>query len=79
METGVTRKIDRREFLLSSGAFASAAAFGMVPTAGLRLKVGIVSDTHIQDEASARHFEKALRCFRPTYRRASNPMCAQFE
>lgn len=64
METGVKRIIDRREFLLSSGAFASAAAFGMVPTAGLRLKVGIVSDTHIQDEASARHFEKALRYFR---------------
>ena len=37
--------IDRREFILSSGAFASAAAFGMVPTSGLRLKVGIVSDT----------------------------------
>ena len=57
--------LNRREFIVSSGAFAaSAAAFGMVSTAGLRLKVGIVSDTHIQDEASARHFEKALRCFR---------------
>ena len=57
--------LNRREFLVSSGAFAaSAAAFGMVPTSGLRLKVGIVSDTHIQDEASARHFEKALRYFR---------------
>jgi len=57
--------LNRREFIVSSGAFAaSSSAFGMVSTAGLRLKVGIVSDTHIQDEASARHFEKALRYFR---------------
>ena len=56
--------IDRRKFILSSGAFASAAAFGAIPASGLRLKVGIVSDTHIQDEGSARHFEKALRYFR---------------
>ena len=55
---------NRREFLLSSGAFASAPVFGMASTSVPRLKVGIVSDTHIQNEASARHFEKALRYFR---------------
>ena len=43
--------IDRREFILSSGAFASATAFGFAPSSAVRLKVGIVSDTHIQDEA----------------------------
>ena len=36
----------------------------MIPSSGPRLKVGIISDTHIQDEASACHFEKALRYFR---------------
>ena len=56
--------IDRREFILSSGAFASAVALGVAPLAEVRLKVGIVSDTHIQNEASARFFEKALRYFR---------------
>ena len=42
----------------------AASVAGGVPAPPPRLKVGIVSDTHIQDEASARHFEKALRYFR---------------
>ena len=52
--------MNRREFILSSGAFASTTAFGFAPSSSVRIKVGIVSDTHIQDEASAHHFEKAL-------------------
>jgi hypothetical protein len=39
---------------LSSGAFASATAFGFAPSSAVRLKVGIVSDTHIQDEGRGR-------------------------
>ena len=55
----------RRDFIAVSGAFAAfVARGGQIATERPRLKVGIVSDTHIQDEASARHFEKALRYFR---------------
>ena len=55
----------RRDFIAASGAFAvSVARGGQIATERPRLKVGIVSDTHIQDEASARHFEKALCYFR---------------
>ena len=53
----------RRSFMFASGMFAASVAGG-VAKAAPRLKVGIVSDTHIQDEASARHFEIALRYFR---------------
>ena len=60
---GTQVDIDRRSFIFASGAFAASVAGG-VPAPPPRLKVGIVSDTHIQDEASARHFEKALRYFR---------------
>ena len=55
--------MNRRSFIFASGAFAASVAGGVTTTAP-RLKVGIVSDTHIQDEASARHFEMALRYFR---------------
>ena len=55
----------RRDFIVASGAFAAfVARGGQVATERPRLKVGIVSDTHIQDESSAWHFEKALRYFR---------------
>ena len=55
----------RRDFIAASGAFAvSVARGGQIATERPRLKIGIVSDTHIQDEASARHFEKALCYFR---------------
>ena len=57
-------KLGRRDFICAAGAFAASAAGGVAPAGQLRLKVGIVSDTHIQDEASARHFENALRYFR---------------
>ena len=55
----------RRDFIVASGAFAAfVARGGQIATERPRLKVGIVSDTHIQDESSAWHFEKALRYFR---------------
>ena len=57
------KDIDRRSFIFATGAFAASVAGG-VATVAPRLKVGIVSDTHIQDEASARHFDMALRHFR---------------
>jgi predicted phosphodiesterase len=56
--------LNRKEFILGTaamtGAYIVEGAEGVRPN----LKVGIVSDTHIQDEASARHFENALRYFR---------------
>ena len=55
--------IDRRSFIFASGAFAASVAGG-ITTVPPRLKVGLGSDTHIQDEARARHFEVALRYFR---------------
>ena len=54
----------RRNFIFASGAFVASIVDGIPTSVRPRLKVGIVSDTHIQDEASARHFEKALRYFR---------------
>ena len=57
-------KTGRRDFIFASGAFVASVAGGGLPVSRPCLKVGIVSDTHIQDEASARHFEKALRYFR---------------
>ena len=62
---GWEKNMRRRDFIAVSGAFAAfVARGGQIATERPRLKVGIVSDTHIQDEASARHFEKALRYFR---------------
>ena len=56
--------ISRRGFLSATGMYVASVASGAARTGGVRLRVGIVSDTHIQDEASARHLEKALRFFR---------------
>lgn len=56
--------IDRKKFILGSAAAVGSYAFGGAGGARPNLKVGIVTDSHLQAAESARHFEKALRYFR---------------
>jgi len=60
-------QMNRRGFILASAALAAQGPFRSFAAAGLspaRLKVGIITDTHVQDSASTGPFEHALRYFR---------------
>jgi len=56
--------LNRKGFILGSAAAVGSLALGETKRSEPRLKVGIVTDTHIQTPENARHFEKALRYFR---------------
>ena len=59
--------INRRDFCSSAMMLASHQAFSRpalkAPSGPVRLKIGLLSDIHIQREASCVNFEKALRLF----------------
>lgn len=55
--------MNRRDFILGA---ASAASFPLLGGSSdeVRLRVGIVTDTHVENTAHVEHFESALRYFR---------------
>ena len=55
-------KMTRRNFMKGCAAMGAAKAFGVKGTAA-NLRVGILSDVHVDGERPARNFERALRYF----------------
>lgn len=68
--------ISRRNFLVSSAAFAAALElpFAAHGATGGRLRLGVIADLHVKSEGSTDTFEKALRFF--DAQKADGVVCA---